>query len=106
MPRKNRNEQELGWLLSSWEELARAELVHGGYVEITIKPKALRGRFYVRWEFTRPPLDADYIGYRASQQVSYPAPEATQFLPWFWHMSMRFLEYLDADDKGYAPPAR
>jgi hypothetical protein len=98
MPRRSRNDQELNWLRSAWEELAAAELNHSGFITIKIKPTAMRARFYVKWEFTRPEVDGKLDRYFAAKQTSYPNGDATNFLSWLWNQSRLFSEQLDADD--------
>jgi hypothetical protein len=103
MPRKSSTDQELGWLRSVWEELSSAELKHAGFIYITVRASASRCRFYVKWEIQRPDTPLGLKSYHASQQLNYPCPDATQFLPWLWNMSRRFSEYIDNDDEDARP---
>lgn len=103
MPRKSNTDRELNWLRNVWEVLAAGELTHGGFTAITIKPTAMRSRFYVKFEITRPDTPGGPPPFHAQVTNSYPNSNATQFLPWLWNMSEQFVTFIDNDDPLTAP---
>lgn len=103
MPRRSRADQELNWLRSVWEVLAAAELSHGAFITISIKPTAMRSRFYVKFEMTRPETPGGMPPFHGAVTNSYPSSSATQFLPWLWNMSEQFVAFIDNDDPGVKP---
>lgn len=99
MPRKSRTDQELGWLRSLWEEMAQAELVHGAYFRIVVKPSATRGIFTCVFELERPETGSGPPAWKGAQALRYPNGQNTSFLCWLWGSAMRSSDYFDmADD--------
>lgn len=98
MPRKSRTDQELGWLRSLWEELAEAELIHGAFCRIELRPMARRGVFTVSFVMERPETEKGFPEWKGTQRHQYPNGQSTAFLSWLWGVSMRFGDYVDVTD--------
>lgn len=103
MTRKNRTDQELGWLRNVWEELAASELKHGSFAVVEIRATASRARFTVKFKMERPDTDAGLPAWSASTVHHYPNGDATQFLPWLWGRASAFADFCDHSDQALAP---
>jgi len=84
--------------------MAEAELIHGGFIRVVIRPMARRGVFHVTFEFERPDTPVGVGEYKANTKFQYPNGSDTLFIPWLWKESLRFGEYLDAADVELKAP--
>lgn len=84
MPRRSKFDQELSWLRALWEEMAAAEMVHGCYCSVVLRPTASKGVFTVSIEGVRPEVSNSIPPWQYTTMVRYPNGNATEFLSWLW----------------------
>lgn len=106
MPRRSKQEQELGYFRAAWDEIRVMEADFTGNVEIRLNPTQRPGVFNIQMKFTQGLFQDENAVRQESITVNFPDASQSMFSGMIWHLAMQLSRQVLEAQNVVKPKAR